>query len=120
MVVLRRIQHAVSIDELVVGLEKGGVSRYGMIKKLNRLSHDLLLRRMKSVSEEQSLGPGVEVEGGQVGGGRLFDRRLLARRKLRLELFGNGFSNLALDREHIGQIAIVSLRPQMRVGPGID
>ena len=79
MVALRRIQHAVSIDELVVGLEKGGVSRNGMIKKLNRLSHDLLLRRMKSVSEEQSLGPGVEVEGGQVGGGRLFDRRLLAR-----------------------------------------
>jgi hypothetical protein len=64
MVALRGIQIAVSIDELIEGREKGGVSRYGLIKKLNRLLDDLLLRCMKSVSEEQSLGPGVEVEGG--------------------------------------------------------
>ena len=76
--------------------------------------------KVETCREKKSLGPGVEIEGGQVGGGRLFDRRFLVRRELGLQLIGDGFGNLALDGKHIGQITIVGLCPQMRVGPRID
>ena len=44
----------------------------------------------------------------------------LVRRKLGLQLIGDGFGDLALDGKDIGQIAIVGLRPQMRIGPRVD
>ena len=66
------------------------------------------------------LGSAIEVEGGQVGSRRFFNRRFLVRRKPGLQLIGDGFGNLALNRKHIGQIAIISLCPKMRVGSRID
>ena len=109
-----------SINELVVGFEKGRVSPHGLIQKLNRPLQVLQIISIETGCEEQSLGPDVEIEGGQVGGGRFFDRRFLVRRKPGLQLLGNGFGDLALNGKDIGQIPIVGLRPQMRVGAGID
>ena len=109
-----------SIEQLTIGLEKCRVTLNCLVKKLNRLPQVLLKSRAETCREEKSLGPGVKVEGGQVGGGRFFDRRFLVRRKLGLQLIGDGFGNLALDGKDIGQIAIISLRPEMRVGPRID
>ena len=37
-----------------------------------------------------------------------------------MQLIGDGLGDLALDGEDIGQIAIISLRPKMRVGPRVD
>jgi hypothetical protein len=48
MVAIHQIHATVSKDELVVSLEKGRVSRYGLIKKLNRLLHDLRLVNTES------------------------------------------------------------------------
>jgi hypothetical protein len=50
----------------------------------------------------------------------LLDRILLRGRELRLQLVGDGFGDLALNGEDIGQIAIVSLRPEMSVVAGVD
>ena len=36
------------------------------------------------------------------------------------KLVGNGFGDLALDGKHVGQIAIIGLRPKMRVIAGVD
>ena len=35
-------------------------------------------------------------------------------------MIGDRFSDLALNREHVSQIAIISLRPKMGVGAGVD
>src|SRR2546421_7769173 len=56
----------------------------------------------------------------QVSSGRLFDRFLLVRRKLRLQLVGNGLGDLALNGEDIGKIAIVGLGPEMRIIASVD
>src|ERR1700730_1834784 len=50
-----------------------------------------------------------------VGGGRLCDSCFLAWRHSSLQLVGNRLSNLTLNGEHIREIAIVSLRPKMRI-----
>src|SRR5262249_50344702 len=120
MVAQHRKRPAVSKDELVVGLEKGWVSPHGLIKKLNRLLHVLLISRTEADREEPTLGLSIKVESGQVGGGRFFNRRLLVRRKLRLQLLGDGLGDLALDGEDIRQVAIVGLGPKMRVSAGVD
>src|SRR5512132_104585 len=62
----------------------------------------------------------VKVESRQISRGRLLDGFLLVRRELRLQLIGDRRGDLALDGEHIGQIAIVGLCPQMRVGASVD
>ncbi len=48
------------------------------------------------------------------------DARLFFGRQFRLQLIGDGSGDVALNGEDIGEIAIVSLRPDMRVGAGIN
>ena len=43
-----------------------------------------------------------------------------ARRKLRLQSVGDFLRHFALHRENIFEIAIVSLRPQVRIGPSVN
>src|SRR5438874_6748708 len=62
----------------------------------------------------------VEIKRSDIRRRRLFNGTLLAWRKLRLELISDRFCDLALNSENVGQIAIVSLRPEMRIGARID
>src|SRR5207248_9355120 len=54
------------------------------------------------------------------GGRSTFDRIYLTGRKLRLKLISDCLRELALDGKHIGQIAIIGLRPQMSVITSVD
>ena len=58
------------INELTVGFKKGRVSRYCLVQTLNRLADTLVSTHAEINREKQSLGPVIEVKGGQVGGGR--------------------------------------------------
>src|SRR5438045_8651164 len=48
------------------------------------------------------------------------DRTPLGTGKSRLQRIGNFRSDLAFNHENIGQLAIVSFRPKMRIALGID
>src|SRR5262249_58512522 len=48
------------------------------------------------------------------------DARLFVGRKLGLQLVGDSFGDFALDREDISHVAIIGLRPQVRVIARID
>ena len=63
---------------------------------------------------------GVERVRREIGGRRVRDRCLLFRRNLGAELTGDGLRNLRLDREDVREAAIVALRPEVRVGAGVD
>ena len=58
------------INELTVGFKKGRVSRYCLVQKLNRLADILVSTHAEINREKQSLGPVIEIKGGQVGRGR--------------------------------------------------
>jgi hypothetical protein len=60
------------------------------------------------------------IKGDKISRRSVLYRLLLVRGELRLQLVGNGFGDLALDGEDIGQIAIVSLRPNIRVTARVD
>ena len=46
--------------------------------------------------------------------------RLLRGRQLRLQRIGNFVSEIALDRENVGHIAVVIVGPDVLIGVGID
>ena len=68
----------------------------------------------------QCLGVTIKVEGYQVDGWGLFDRRFLTGRKFGLECLGDGFGDLALNRKDVRQITVVSVRPDVCIVTGID
>src|SRR4029077_13292433 len=70
--------------------------------------------------QKKIFGSRVEIEGGNVGRRRAFDCDLFTWRKLGLKLLGNRLRDFTLDREDIGQIAVVGFRPEMRFGPRVD
>src|SRR3954452_1743890 len=82
---------------------------------VNRFAH-----QYRQTPSEKILGVRVEVKRSDIHRRRLFNGAFLAWRKLRLELIGDGFCDLTLDGKNVGQIAIVSLRPEMRIGARID
>ncbi len=45
---------------------------------------------------------------------------LFGRQDLGLELVGDRLGNLGLNGKDVGEIAIVSLRPQMRIAASVD
>src|SRR5207247_610624 len=65
-------------------------------------------------------GASVKIERGNVTCRSLLDRILFAWRKLRLQLTSNRGRDLTLNREYIGKLAVISLRPELLVGSGID
>jgi hypothetical protein len=56
----------------------------------------------------------------QIGRGWFGDRSYFALGDPGLELSRNGFGNFTLDRKNVGDIAIVGLRPEMRICAGVD
>src|SRR5262249_42757484 len=48
------------------------------------------------------------------------EMRLFGWRKFRLEFARDLLSEIGLDREDVGQIAVVIVRPKMLVGSGVD
>src|SRR5262245_62660357 len=65
-------------------------------------------------------GEGVEIEGADVARRGTFDGVLFNWREFGLQLVRDGLCDLALNREHIRKVAIISLPPQMPVGAQID
>ena len=99
--------------------EKGRVARYGLVQELHRFKESSLAPHGARDLEEFFCLQ-VEIVGSQIRGWPLVDCTLFLWRQLGLKLFGDFLRNLALDGEDIRQIAVVSLRPEMRVVPRID
>src|ERR1700761_7275453 len=110
----------VGADELAVREKKRGIPDQGEVQQI----HCLLDIRSSNSAEggivHEIFRAAIQIKCGDIGGGTYFDRGLFVRRKFGLKLIGNGGGDFALDREHIGQVAVISLRPQMRVVTGVD
>src|SRR5205823_928734 len=96
------------------------ITRHSLLQQIGRLQQvgspiSTGKRRQKKIFSVR-----VEIKRSDIRRRRLFDGTLLLWGKLRLELIGDSFCDLALNSENVGQIAIVSLRPEMRIGARID
>src|SRR5262245_38039085 len=118
------VNNSVNVDlsecELAICLEERRIARHGLLQQIGCLQQigspiSTGKRRQKKI-----FGVGVEIKRSDIRRRRLFNSTLLGWRKLRLQLVGDGFCNLALDSENVGQIAIVRLGPEMCIGARID
>ena len=119
-VLTQPVQCVVRIGELVLCGEKGGIACQSLVEQIDPGAQVLRGYCAEAGVKNEVLGPAVEFKSTHVCGRTLLNRALLGGRELRLQLIGNGFRDLTLNSKNIRQIAIVRLRPQMRVIAGID
>src|SRR5215203_1192722 len=62
----------------------------------------------------------VEIIGFYIRCAAFFECRLLLRKKLDLQCIDNGFRNLILNFEDVGEIAVIPVRPNMLTGGSVD
>src|SRR6266550_9200511 len=107
-------------NQLAICSVERWVARGRALEELDCLREVLVLECACAGRQEESFGAAVLIEGNKIGRRSLLDGFLLVRRELRLQLLGDGLGDLALDDEDIGQIAIISLRPNIRVTARVD
>src|SRR5437588_12817861 len=93
------VKPTMSAGKLAMGIEKRWITRDSLGEQIARLE---VIR---------FLGARVKIERADVGRRGTFDGVLFAWRKVGLQLFGNRLRDLALNREHVRQIAVISLPP---------
>ena len=104
-----------------MGEEKCRVAREGLVKKLHRFKEIISQARGVNVAVVNAFFCSQEeIVGSEVRGGTLADRTLFLWRELSLKLVGYFLGDLALNRENIGEIAIIGLRPKMRISAGVN
>src|SRR4029077_17536955 len=114
------IKGIMRMNELHLSIKERWITCECLVQKINSTIQTLSLNCTEAYTENQVLRPAVEFERRNVASRALLDCVLLRRRELGLQLVGYRFGDLTLNREDIGEVAVVSLRPEMRIVAGID
>src|SRR4030095_17149362 len=108
MVDAKEVKPIVSLGELAICIEKRWIMRDSLVQQIDCLELFCCPGRRRL---EKNFAARVKIERADVGRRGAFDGVLFAWRKLGLQLFGNRARDLALNREHVRQIAVISLGP---------
>ena len=114
------VQRVMGASELTLRREERGIACQGLIEQIDPCMDIRHLDATEANVENEIIRSAVELKCCYVRGRSLLDRVLLGRRKLGLQLVGDGFGDFALNGEDIRKIAIVSLRPEMRIVARVD
>ena len=110
-----------SLGELVIGKCEGRIAVDCLIQQANGLGSGSRARGvLKAEVAIECFGPDVQIVSYQISRWFLLDRRFFAGRDFGLKLRDYLPSQLAFDRKHIGNIAIVTFRPKLAVRSRID
>src|SRR6058998_3216930 len=109
MVGAKKIKRVMSVGELAIRIEKGWITRDSLIQQIDHPEGIRFLDR--AWRQKNIFGARVEIERADVARWRTLDCVLFTRRKFSLQLISNRLRDLALDGEHVRQIAVISLPP---------
>src|SRR6266487_415606 len=104
MIDAKEVKPIMSVGELEIGIEKRWITRDSPVQQIDCLE---VIR----VRVQKNFGARVKIERANLGRRGTFDGVFFTRRKLCLQLFSNRLRDLALNGEHVGQIAVISLGP---------
>src|SRR4030095_10530619 len=110
MVESKPIKLAMSQGEQAMCLEKRWITRYSPIQQIDSLQQSRS-RSTAKPCQKKIIGARIKIESRDVARRGAFDCVLFTWRKLGLKLLGNRLCNFALNREHVGKIAVISLSP---------
>src|SRR5262245_36912397 len=115
-----RVKVVVSPGELAVRLEEGWVMCDSLIQQLGRPQQICFRGRGKADIQKKTPGAGVEIESDEIEGGRALDGQFLSGRDFGIEVLDDFLRDFTLAREHLFQIAIILLRPDVRIRARVD
>ena len=119
MVVASEVHPVMRVSEPTVGIEERRITRDSLIQQLGGSEQiGFLVANIERVDKRSCTA--VKFECADIGRGCLLNVPLFIQRELRLQLVSDGLCDFGLDGEHVGEIAIVALRPEMRVIAGVD
>src|SRR6266404_4592323 len=103
MVDAKEVKPTMNAGELAIGIQKRWITRDSLVQQIDCLE--------LFVFPQKNFGARVKIERADVARRGTFDGVLFAWRKFCLQLFGNRLRDLALNRKHVRQIAVISLPP---------
>src|SRR6266567_1546841 len=109
MVEAVKIKRVMSVGELTICVEKRWITRDSLVQQIDRL--EAIRFPPGAYRQKNIFGARVEIERADVARRVTFDCVLFTRRKLCLQLLGDRLCDLALNREHVRQVAVISLSP---------
>src|SRR6266536_1544061 len=109
MVDAKKIKRVMSEGELAIGIEKGWITRDSLVQQIDRLEGIRFPDRRRP--QHNIFGARVEIERADIARRVTFDGVLFTWRKFCLQLISNRLCDLALNGEHVRQIAVISLGP---------
>src|SRR5439155_21043660 len=118
MVEAVKIKRVMSVGELTIRIEKRWITRDRLVQQIDRL--EAIRFPPGAYRQKNIFGARVEIERADVARWRTLDCVLFTRRKFSLQLISNRLRDLALNRKHVRQIAVISLPPQVPVRARIN
>src|SRR5882724_12656350 len=109
MVDAKEIKRVMSEGELAIRIKKRWITRDSLVQQIDRLEGIRFPDR--AFPQQNIFGARVEIERADVARRRTLDCVLFTRPKVGLQLFGNRLRDLALNRKHVRQIAVIRLPP---------
>src|SRR5262249_6754796 len=120
MIIAEVVKTVMSMRELAIRFEKRRVMHDSLIQKIGRIQQICSSANIRACHQKKILGATVKVESGEISGWLSLNGQSLSSCDFGLKVLSDSLRDLTLDSEHVVQIAIVLLRPKMRVRPRID
>src|SRR4029077_5319029 len=120
MVVASEVNGVMSEGELAKRIEKRWITGHSLIQQLDPLEQIRFCLTTKARTQNKIFGAAVEIEGSEIACWPALDGHSLSGRNFGVKLLSDFLCDLALDREHLIQIAVVFLCPHVRIRPSVD
>ena len=104
-----RMQSRIAIGDPGIGARIVGIEISRPGEEASRQLQGSFGARVEKLAPSEIVGIGLDIRGR-----RLFYRLLLFRQQLDLELVDDRVRDFVLDRENVGQVAVVAIGPEMR------
>src|SRR5262249_30168644 len=109
-----------SISELAIRLKKGWITGDNLVQQMGSLQQFRFRVTAKAGHQQKILRVSVEIEGNQIGSWWALDGEFFGDRDFSVKFFGDFLRDVTLDNEDVLRIAIILLRPNVRVGARVD
>src|SRR6266487_7108566 len=120
MVVASEVNGVMSEGELAKRIEKRRIACDSLIQQVDPLEQIRFCLTAKARIQNKIFRAVVEIERCEIGSRPALNGQFLSRRNFGVKLLSDFLCDLTLDCEHIVQVAIVLLRPDVRIGARVD
>ncbi|HJZ81192.1 MAG TPA: hypothetical protein VKD91_12635 [Pyrinomonadaceae bacterium] len=94
--------------------------RNSLVQQVDRLPRIRFLGRPKGYGQKKISGAAIKIEGREICRWWAFNSQFLSSRDFHVKAFCDLVRDLTLNREYVFQIAVIFVRPDVRIGARID